>query len=45
MSAESKDKDKKVEDPKEKEASKKTKEVVKDAEVLKLLEEDDDDFE
>ena len=41
MSSEGKDKEKKVEDPKEK----KVKEVVKDPDVLRLLEEDEDDFE
>lgn len=43
MSSENKDKDKKVEETKEQQ--KKVKEVVKDAEVLRLLEEDEDDFE
>ena len=43
MSTENKDKDKKVEETKEQQ--KKVKEVVKDAEVLRLLEEDEDDFE
>jgi hypothetical protein len=40
-------KDKKAEEVKEqpKEVQKKVREVVKDAEVLKLLEEDEDDFE
>ena len=35
----------KAEEPKENEKDKKSKEIQKDAEVLKLLEEDEDDFE